>query len=84
MAVHDSEDQDLVQRAQNAALDSAPGRKVWFELQLLISRRGLEVAGRLNDVTNGLRCATIWLAVATCIIAIATIGQFVILWLKPN
>jgi hypothetical protein len=80
----DFSEEDLIKTIKECALDSPVGREASTQLQLLVSRRQLETARELNSVTNGLRCATIWLAIATAVIAVGTIAQVVVLVLKSN
>lgn len=63
-------------------IDSPSGREAQAELALLVARRQADAADHLNNVTTGLRRATVWLAIATFLIAVGTIAQVLILLLK--
>ena len=69
---------DLVKHYRDNVADSVTGRAAYAELQLYIARRQGEFANGLNVATKGLRNVTIWLAIATFVMASATIAQLVI------
>jgi hypothetical protein len=69
---------DLVKHYRDNMSDSINGRAAYAELQLYIARRQGEFANTLNLATKGLRNVTIWLTIATFVMAGATIAQLVI------
>ncbi|MBV8136184.1 MAG: hypothetical protein JO121_11230 [Deltaproteobacteria bacterium] len=72
------DENELVRTAAENGLDSVTGRKAQAQLQLLVADKQTAAAREMYKATEGLRRATIWLTIATFIIALATIGPLVV------
>lgn len=78
----ETQEEEIVRLMGENTLDSESGRNAYANLQLLLARKQGDAAQALNNATDGLRRATVWLTVATFIIAAGTLGQLGLLVLQ--